>query len=220
MKSTSVGHPRSPEDGGGRWPHASSTSDRSQRRRSARGPVPVHGGLLMRRVVVTGMGIVSCLGNAADKSRAPCATVSAACAPCRTTPRAACAARWLGACRRSTDVAEIDRKLKRFMGDAAGYACRHARGHRRRRPRARAHPSPRIGVIAGSGGGSAQWQIETGDLLREKGRAPRRTLHGAAHHVLDGVGGAGHGLRHPRPQLLHRRRPCHPRHTASARRRI
>jgi len=28
---------------------------------------------------------------------------------------------------------------------------------------------PRIGVIAGSGGGSAQWQIETADLLREKG---------------------------------------------------
>ncbi len=28
---------------------------------------------------------------------------------------------------------------------------------------------PRTGVIAGSGGGSAQWQIETGDLLREKG---------------------------------------------------
>jgi 3-oxoacyl-[acyl-carrier-protein] synthase-1 len=28
---------------------------------------------------------------------------------------------------------------------------------------------PRTGVIAGSGGGSAQWQIETADLLREKG---------------------------------------------------
>ena len=29
--------------------------------------------------------------------------------------------------------------------------------------------APRTGVIAGSGGGSAQWQIETGDLVREKG---------------------------------------------------
>ena len=28
---------------------------------------------------------------------------------------------------------------------------------------------PRTGLIAGSGGGSAQWQIETGDLLRNKG---------------------------------------------------
>ena len=28
---------------------------------------------------------------------------------------------------------------------------------------------PRTGVIAGSGGGSAQWQIETGDLLRNRG---------------------------------------------------
>lgn len=28
---------------------------------------------------------------------------------------------------------------------------------------------PRVGVIAGSGGGSSQWQIETADLLRNKG---------------------------------------------------
>jgi 3-oxoacyl-[acyl-carrier-protein] synthase-1 len=28
---------------------------------------------------------------------------------------------------------------------------------------------PRTGVIAGSGGGSAHWQIETGDLLRNRG---------------------------------------------------
>ena len=29
--------------------------------------------------------------------------------------------------------------------------------------------SPRVGVIAGSGGGSAEWQIEAGDLMRQKG---------------------------------------------------
>jgi 3-oxoacyl-[acyl-carrier-protein] synthase-1 len=29
--------------------------------------------------------------------------------------------------------------------------------------------APRVGVIAGSGGGSAQWQMETGELLRAKG---------------------------------------------------
>jgi 3-oxoacyl-[acyl-carrier-protein] synthase-1 len=29
--------------------------------------------------------------------------------------------------------------------------------------------NPRVGVIAGSGGGSAEWQIETGDLMRQKG---------------------------------------------------
>ena len=66
--------------------------------------------------------------------------------------------------------AAIDRKLKRFMGDAAAYAsCRCAM-----RSPTLACPTtqvrdPRTGVIAGSGGGSAQWQIETGDLLREKG---------------------------------------------------
>jgi len=66
--------------------------------------------------------------------------------------------------------AQIDRKLKRFMGDAAGYsyvAMRDAiadAGLDDAQVR-----DDRTGLIAGSGGGSAQWQIETGDLLRNKG---------------------------------------------------
>src|SRR5690606_37222282 len=66
--------------------------------------------------------------------------------------------------------ARIDRKLKRFMGDAAAYAYVSMAdaiadaGLTDEQVR-----DPRTGVIAGSGGGSAQWQIETGDLLRNKG---------------------------------------------------
>ncbi|HZV23493.1 MAG TPA: beta-ketoacyl synthase N-terminal-like domain-containing protein, partial [Luteimonas sp.] len=122
-----------------------------------------------RRVVVTGMGIVSPLGNDA-------ATVSSALREGRSGLRAMpeYAERGLrsqvaGVCDIDLD-AVIDRKLKRFMGDAAAYAYVSMRD-------AIAQAgisdellhSPRTGVIAGSGGGSPQWQIETGDLLREKG---------------------------------------------------
>lgn len=122
-----------------------------------------------RRVVVTGIGVVSPLGNDAT-------TVASALREGRSGLRAMpeYAERGLrsqvaGACDIDLDAA-IDRKLKRFMGDAAAYAYVSMRD-------AIADAglddeivrNPRTGVIAGSGGGSAQWQIETGDLLREKG---------------------------------------------------
>ena len=67
-------------------------------------------------------------------------------------------------------TAEIDRKLKRFMGDAAAYAYVSMRDAMADAGLdAEAIHDPRIGVIAGSGGGSPQWQIETGELLRAKG---------------------------------------------------
>jgi len=123
----------------------------------------------MRRVVVTGIGIVSCLGNAADNvSRALRDGISGL----RAMPEHiehGLRSHVAGAPQIDL-VALIDRKLKRFMGDAAAYAYVAMRdaiadaGLALDRIR-----HPRIGVIAGSGGGSAQWQIETGDLLRGKG---------------------------------------------------
>ncbi len=123
----------------------------------------------MRRVVVTGMGIVSCLGNKAEHvARALREGISGL----RAVPEYA--ERGLRSHVAGVPqidlVAEIDRKLKRFMGDAAAYAYVAMRdaitdaGLSIERIR-----HPRIGVIAGSGGGSAEWQIETGDLLRTKG---------------------------------------------------
>ncbi|MDE3072945.1 MAG: beta-ketoacyl-ACP synthase I [Pseudomonadota bacterium] len=123
----------------------------------------------MRRVVVTGMGIVSCLGNALG-------TVSEALRELRSGISAVpeYAARGLRsqvAGVPQIDLAEvIDRKLKRFMGDAAAYAyvaMRDAIADAGLSIEQIRHP--RSGVVAGSGGGSARWQIETADLLREKG---------------------------------------------------
>ena len=123
----------------------------------------------MRRVVVTGVGIVSCIGDVASNvSRALRDGISGI----RTVPEyAARGLRSRIAGLPQIDlVAAIDRKLKRFMGDAAAYgyvAMRDAIADAGLAPEQIRHP--RSGVIAGSGGGSAQWQIETGDVLRDKG---------------------------------------------------
>ena len=123
----------------------------------------------MRRVVVTGMGIVSCLGNLA-------ASVSRALRDGYSGIRAMPDYAERGLRSQIAGVPQIDlealidRKLKRFMGDAAAYAyvaMRAAIADAGLAIEQVCHP--RSGVIAGSGGGSAQWQIETGDLLREKG---------------------------------------------------
>lgn len=123
----------------------------------------------MRRVVITGMGIVSCLGN--DQ-----ASVSSSLRESRPGIRHIPEYAELGLRSHVAGIpqidleVQIDRKLKRFMGDAAAYsyiAMRDAiadAGLSDEQVR-----DVRSGLIAGSGGGSAHWQIETGDLLRTKG---------------------------------------------------
>ena len=123
----------------------------------------------MRRVVVTGMGVVSCLGNEPE-------TVASALRDGRSGIRAIHEYSELGLRSHVAGVpnidldAVIDRKLKRFMGDAAAYAYVSMRSAMADAGlEAEQIRDPRIGVIAGSGGGSPRWQIETGDLLRNKG---------------------------------------------------
>ncbi len=122
-----------------------------------------------RRVVVTGMGIVSCLGNDA-------ASVTTSLRESRSgisyrPDQAELGLRSQVAGVPTIDLdALIDRKQKRFMGDAAAYAhVAMARAIADSGLDPAAISDPRIGVIAGSGGGSPQWQIETADLLRAKG---------------------------------------------------
>ncbi|WP_407352962.1 beta-ketoacyl-ACP synthase I [Luteimonas sp. R10] len=122
-----------------------------------------------RRVVVTGLGVVSCLGNAADEVAE---SLRLGRAGIRAVPEYA----ELGLRSQVAGVpqidlaAQIDRKLKRFMGDAAAYAYVAMRDAIADAglDEATLH-DPRTGLIAGSGGGSPQWQIETADLLRNRG---------------------------------------------------
>ena len=123
----------------------------------------------LRRVVVTGMGIASCLGN-------DLGTVSLALRESRAGIRFLPdhAERGLrsqvgGAVDLDLD-AVIDRKLKRFMSDAAAYSYVSLRDAIADAGLDEAAVSdPRTGLIAGSGGGSSRWQVETADLLRDRG---------------------------------------------------
>ena len=123
----------------------------------------------MRRVVITGLGIVSCLGN--DKE-----TVSANLRAGR------------GGIRFNPEYAEkglrsqvsgsvdlnleelIDRKVYRFMGDAAAFAyLSMQQAIADAGLSAEEISNPRVGLVAGSGGASTFNQMEAMDILREKG---------------------------------------------------
>lgn len=124
---------------------------------------------MVERVVVTGLGIISCLGNdAASVSRA------------LYEGRSGISIRedHIDAGMRShiagtpdIDLSEhIDRKQWRFMGDAAGYAylsLQQAIAQSGLQPNQVSHP--RTGIIAGSGGASSASQVDAADTLRERG---------------------------------------------------
>jgi 3-oxoacyl-[acyl-carrier-protein] synthase-1 len=123
----------------------------------------------MRRVVVTGMGIVSCLGNDLD-------TVSAALAEGRSGIRAMPQYAELGLRSQVAGVPDIvleehlDRRDLRFMGDAAAYAAISMKAAIADAGLTEPHISHvRTGLIAGTGGGSPANLVEAADLLRERG---------------------------------------------------
>ncbi len=134
----------------------------------------------MRRVVVTGIGIVSCLGNDRD-------TVLDSLREGRSGIKHNSSYEEIGMRSHisgSVDidtVAMIDRKILRFMGDASAYsyiAMEQAIADSRLTPPQVSNE--RTGIVVGSGGGSPQDQLEATDIMREKGlrrvgpyRAPR-----------------------------------------------
>ena len=123
----------------------------------------------MRRVVVTGMGIVSCLGNDLDSVSTSLREGRSGITFRPESAEAGLRSQIAGVPQMDLDV-EIDRKQKRFMGDAAGFsyvAMRDAIADAGLAPEMISHL--RTGVIAGSGGGSSQWQIEASDLMRSRG---------------------------------------------------
>jgi len=122
-----------------------------------------------RRVVITGAGIVSCIGN-------DLASVSSA---LRTSTSGIRAAPQFAEHGLRSQVAgvpvidletRIDRKQLRFMGGAAAYAQIALQDAITQAGLSVAQVShPRTGLIMGSGGGSPANQIEAVDTLRTKG---------------------------------------------------
>ena len=123
----------------------------------------------MKRVVITGLGLVSCLGN--DRN-----SVAHSLRESRSGIRAIPEYAELGFRSQVGGMPDIDldalidRKQRRFMGDASAFAhVSMADAIRDAGLSADAVADPRIGVIAGSGGGSCANQVEAADLLRAKG---------------------------------------------------
>jgi len=123
----------------------------------------------MRRIAITGMGITSCLGNDLDTVSRSLREGRSGIRTLQDSVERGLRSQVGGAVELDLD-AVIDRKLKRFMSDAAAYsyvALRDAIAQAGLSEDLVSHP--RTGLIAGSGGGSSQWQVETADILRERG---------------------------------------------------
>ncbi len=123
----------------------------------------------MRRVVVTGIGVVSCIGR--GKSAVVDALRSGRSGISQSEEYRELGLRSQVRGRPDIDFREhIDRKQLRFMGDAAAYAyiaMQEAIEDAGLEPAQVSNE--RTGIIAGSGGASSANQVEAADILRSRG---------------------------------------------------
>lgn len=148
--------------GFGSWPFSSLFLDPGRR-------PPVLGADMVRRVVVTGMGIVSCLGNDLP-------SVALALREGRSGVRYVPEYSELGLRSCVAGIPDLEdqpplaRKLRRFMGDASLYAF-HAMRYALNDAQLGGAPlaSPRTGLVVGSGVGSPFEHLAAVDKLREGG---------------------------------------------------
>ncbi|MGE8492505.1 MULTISPECIES: beta-ketoacyl-ACP synthase I [Comamonas] len=124
---------------------------------------------MKRRVVITGAGIVSCIGVGLEAVETSLREGRSGIAHMPVFKEMGLRSQVAGIPRINVEEF-IDRKQLRFMGDAAAYAqisLQQAIAQAGLSPEQISHP--RTGLIMGSGGGSPANQIEAADTLREKG---------------------------------------------------
>lgn len=123
----------------------------------------------MRRVVITGLGVVSCLGNSKSDVVESLKNGRSGISASETFAEMGLRSQVSGSV--DIDIAEhIDRKVRRFMGNAAAYAyiaMQQAIDDSGLRPDEVSHPM--TGLIAGSGGASTENVVLSVDTLRSKG---------------------------------------------------
>ena len=126
----------------------------------------------MRNVVITGVGIKSCIGN--DYAEVLANLQNAKSGIVFNEKYSEMGFRSCVSGSVNIDLSEhIDRKLLRFMGESAGYAYLATKDALKMAGIDESHlDSPRIGIVAGSGGASTRVMLESGDIAREKG--PKR----------------------------------------------
>lgn len=124
---------------------------------------------MKRRVVITGAGIVSCIGVGLEAVETSLREGRSGIDHMPVFKEMGLRSQVAGIPRINVEDF-IDRKQLRFMGDAAAYAqisLQQAIAQAGLSPEQISHP--RTGLIMGSGGGSPVNQIEAADTLREKG---------------------------------------------------
>ncbi len=123
----------------------------------------------MKRVVVTGIGIVSCLGNDQNSVLDSLQQGRSGIQFQQEYADMGMRSHVAGSVEINLD-AHIDRKIKRFMGDAAAFtyiAMHQAVLDAGLDPDNLA--DPRIGLIMGSGGASSANQVAAADIMRDRG---------------------------------------------------
>ena len=126
----------------------------------------------MRNVVITGVGIKSCIGNTYDEVLNSLKNGKSGITANQTYKEMGFRSQISG----SVDInfAElIDRKLYRFMGEASAYSYLAAKDAIEMSGITESHlDSIKTGIVAGSGGSSTRVMVSTSDITRDKG--PKR----------------------------------------------
>ena len=126
----------------------------------------------MKNVVITGIGIKSCIGN--DYKEVLTNLQNGQSGVIFNEKYSEMGFRSCVSGSVDIDLSElIDRKLRRFMGESAGYAYLATKDALKMAGIEESDlDSPKIGIVAGSGGASTRVMLESGDIAREKG--PKR----------------------------------------------
>ncbi|MEE9161079.1 MAG: beta-ketoacyl-ACP synthase I [Gammaproteobacteria bacterium] len=123
----------------------------------------------MKRVVITGLGIVSSIGNNRAEVTESLKTGKSGIEYCEEYAELGFRSHIHGPIRLNLDEL-IDRKLKRFMGDAAAFAYLAMKEAIEVSGLSEDQISnPGVGLISGSGGGSNQNLVEAVDIMRSRG---------------------------------------------------
>ena len=124
----------------------------------------------MRRVVVTGMGVISSIGNSIKEVTNSLQTLKSGISLNEINKEMGLRSHVSGNIKKLELDKLIDRKIYRFMGDAAAYAYLSSLEAIENSGLAKEEISNiRTGLIMGSGGASSKDQIDSADLLRSKG---------------------------------------------------
>ena len=126
----------------------------------------------MKNVVVTGVGIKSCIGNTYDDVLESLKNGKSGIVSNSSYADMGFRSQVSGSM--DIDFSKlIDRKLLRFMGESAAYSYLAAKDAIEMSSLTEEDlDSPRVGIVAGSGGASTRVMVSTADITREKG--PKR----------------------------------------------